>query len=182
MATATLSDLRADARLLGLLLATPIATGLALRLAPGLPELARQLVPLGLQPGPADLGQAFGLIASNLKAVALPLLGALALVASQHQPKTRKQLRAALDVLLGLSVVSNVALLILATAGYGPVRLAPWLPHLPFEFTAMVLALGGYRRARHAEISHHQLAGRAGAAIALVALAAVLETFATPHV
>lgn len=182
MTTLAPLDPRAYARMLFALLLTPLALGVVLHLAPGLAQPAQRLLPLALSPGHASAAQALELLATNLRAAALPLLGSVALVALQQHPQGRGQLRALLDVLVGFNLAANALLLAVAIAGYGPLRLAPWLPHLPVEFTALSIAATAYLRGRTAgAITYCQLSGVAGLVAVLLIVAALLETYATPH-
>jgi hypothetical protein len=175
-------SLRTSARLLGLLLFVPLALGTALHLVPGLPDLARQQQPLALRPDRPATAQAIYLLCENLRALAVPLLCAYALPTTQPRHRRRINLRALLDAFLAFSVAANVAVLTVALAGYGPLRLAPWLPHLPVEFGAMALALSSYLAARRGALRLRHLPVVVGAAALLLAVAAVLETWGTPHV
>jgi hypothetical protein len=173
--------LRTSTQLWALLLFGPLAAGLLIGLAPALAAAGRRLVPLALAPGHPTLSQAAVILAANLRAVALPLLGAVALNAVRARRPRAIDVRALLDVLLGLSVAANALLLALSLGGYGVGRLAPWLPHVPIEFAAMAVALATYLAARRRPVSAAQLAVGAGLSGALLAVAAVLETYGTPH-
>jgi hypothetical protein len=171
----------ASARLLGPLLVAPVVLGALLHLVPGVPAFGRELVPLALRPDHPATSQALALLGANLRAVAIPLLCALALSASQHRPPRIIYLRALLDAVLIFSSAANAGVLTLAIAGYGLVRLAPWLPHLPLELAAMALALSCYLDARRGVLRPRHIAATAAQAAALLSVAAVLETWATPH-
>jgi hypothetical protein len=173
--------LRTSARLLALLLFGPLAAGLLIGLSPALDADARRLVPLALTPGHPTLSQAAAILAANLRVVALPLLGAVALNASRAKPGRAIDVRALLDAFLGFGAVANALLLALSLGGYGLGRLVPWLLHLPVEFAALALALATYLAARRQPLSAAHLAAGAGLSGALLALAAVLETYGTPH-
>src|SRR4051812_47372267 len=106
--------LRTSARLLVFLLLGPLAAGLVIGLAPGLAADARRLVPLALRPEHPTLSQAATILAANLRAVALPLVGAVALSALRARPPRAINVRALLDAFLGFSVAANAAILALS--------------------------------------------------------------------
>src|ERR1700754_474314 len=123
MTTSSPVRLRQCATHLALLLGAPIVLGLTARATPSASAHAREIVPLAFARGGIDAGQVIDLMASNVRVAALPLLGSVALVALQRQPRTWRQLRALLDVLIGLSLTGNAIVLAVAVAGYGPLRL-----------------------------------------------------------
>jgi hypothetical protein len=168
-------------QLLVLLIAVPLTIGLVGHLQPDVAAAARSLSPLALQPSTGNGAQALSIFVHNLRVVALPLLGAAALAGLRFHPGIRDTLRALLDAVLCLSLVGNVTLLALSLAGYGLARLAPWLPHLPVEFAALAIALDVYLRARRpGSLSSRLLLVAAVACGVALALAAVIETYATP--
>jgi hypothetical protein len=89
-------------------------------------------------------------------------------------------LLAAVDTLLLLEVAFNTALVGAALGAYGDRMAAAVLPHGPIEVAAYALALALYLRARRTPVALRHLAAVAAICIAALALAAVLETFATP--
>jgi ABC-type glycerol-3-phosphate transport system permease component len=168
-------------QLLALLIAAPLTIGLLGHLQPSVAAVARSLSPLALQPSTGSGAQALSIFAHNLRVVALPLLGAAALAGLRCRPRVRDTLRGLLDAVICLSLVGNVTLLTLSLAGYGLARLAPWLPHLPVEFAALAIALDVYLTARGGgALSTRLLLVAAGACVVALALAAVIETYATP--
>jgi hypothetical protein len=169
------------ARLLGPLLAIPVVLGALLHLVPGVPAFGRELVPLALRPDHPATSQALALLGANLRAVAIPLFCALALSASRRRPPRIIHLRVLLDAVLIFSSAANAGVLTIAIAGYGLVRLAPWLPHLPVELAAMALALSCYLSTRRGLLRPRHIAAAAAQGAALLSVAAVLETWATPH-
>ncbi len=60
-------------------------------------------------------------------------------------------------------------------------RLLRYLPHLPVEWAALTVAIHAWLIARHKHASARQLARHAVLTLALLAAAASLETWATPH-
>jgi len=65
--------------------------------------------------------------------------------------------------------------------GRWQVRLLRYLPHLPVEWAALTVAIHAWLLARHQHASPRQLASHAVLTLALLAAAAGLETWATPH-
>jgi ABC-type glycerol-3-phosphate transport system permease component len=168
-------------RLLALLITAPLIVGVLGHLLPHVATTARSLSPLPLHPSRGSPAQAFSIFTQNLRVVALPLLGAAALTGLSRHRQSRNMLRALLDAVLSLSLVANLTLLALSLAGYGLERLAPWLPHLPVEFAALAIALDIYLTARRpGALSTRALLGAAALCTAALALAAVIETYATP--
>jgi hypothetical protein len=142
---------------------------------------ARALVPLPLLPSRGTPDQALALLFTNITAAGAPLAGAALLLMLSRSDKSVIFPRALLDAVFGLGAASNAALLTIAISGYGPSRLAPWLPHVPLEFGALALSLALYRRARARETCLRHLALTAGCVLMTVAAAAALETWATPQ-
>ena len=89
-------------------------------------------------------------------------------------------LLAAVDTLLLLEIAFNTALVGAALGAYGNRMVSAVLPHGPIEVAAYALALALYLRARHTPVTLRQVAAVAAICVAALALAAVLETFATP--
>jgi hypothetical protein len=172
--------LRLGAQVLAAALLTPLAIGL-LASAGGAGDWARHELPLGFQPSRARPGDVAALWLHNLRAVALPLLGAAALSGLSRTAGSWRTARALLDALLLVSGAANLLMLAVSIAGYGPVRMARWLPHLPFEFAALAAAVAAYLLARRAPLRAAQLARTAATAVALLGVAAVLETYGVPH-
>lgn len=172
---------RRVAQLLALLIAVPLTIGLVGHLQSDVAAAARSLSPLALQPSTANGAQALSLFVHNLRVVALPLFSAAALSGLRCHLGVRDTLRGLLDAVLCLSLLGNVTLLALSLAGYGLSRLAPWLPHLPVEFAALAIALDVYLTARRpGALSTRLLLVAAVACVVALALAAVIETYATP--
>lgn len=182
MSALPLAPLRTrPAQLLVLLIAVPLTLGVLGHLQPDIAAAARSLSPLALQPSSGSGAHALAIFTHNLRVVALPLLGAAALAGLRCHPQPRDTLRGLLDAVLCLSLVANATLLALSLAGYGLQRLAPWLPHLPVEFAALAIALDVYLTARRpGALSTRALPVAAAVCTVALALAAVLETYATP--
>jgi hypothetical protein len=163
-------------RLVGTLLAL---TGLTLLAAltcatvPGWSSAARHAFAFDLSPQHVDVRDALHVFATNARFV----IGiALAAWLAHHHHR----LAAAVDVLVVAVVVVNVALV---GAAIGAYRLAvlPWLIHLPVEWAAIAAAAADYRRARAGGWSWRDATSTTSVAVGLLAIAAVFETYATPH-
>lgn len=121
--------------------------------------------------GPArEPGAALDVAATNLRLVAACLVAACAV-------RLRPRLRPLLDGVLGGLLALNGIAVGLAAAGYGGRLLASLAAHGPPELAAFALAGGGYLAARAGELSTAELTVVAAAAVTLIAVAAVLETY-----
>lgn len=181
LAPTPLGVARSVAVLLGLLVLAPLVIGAGLHAIPPVAATARSLVPLAMVPSRGTADQALGLFLTNVKAVNIPLAGAALLILLSRSGRPIAFPRALLDVILTLQAASDAALLMVAIAGYGPERLAMWIPHVPLEFGALALSLTLYRRARTSETCLRDLRLPAGGVLAALAAAAALETWATPQ-
>ncbi len=153
-------------------------TALAAALAAGLPgaaELVRDALALDLQPDPQQPSETLTITLTNLRVAALPVLGALAVTHAAHA-------RALFDALLAVVLGLNVALVGAAIGAYGPVRLAPWLMHLPLEWAGLSLPLAAYLHARSRRSTRPSaLLVLLAATTALLAVGALVETLLSPH-
>lgn len=84
----------------------------------------------------------------------------------------------AVDLVVALAALINVALVGLAVGAYGSRMLAALLPHGPFEVCAFCIAGNLFLTARRRSISGREWTTAILASISLLSLAAVLETFA----
>jgi hypothetical protein len=156
-----------SARLLAVLLLPPLALGLLLGLQGDVGAWARHLLPLSFHPRTPTTHRALALYTHNLRVIATPLLGALLLSGLRSRGKNLRGPRALLDAFLGFSALSNAALLTISLTGYGLGRMASWLPHLPFEFGAVAVALTTYLGARRRALPASQLLGAAAICVVL---------------
>lgn len=90
-----------------------------------------------------------------------------------------ERLRTAADVALAVAVAVNAAFIGVTVGAYGGQMVAAMLPHGPLELAAYAVALSLYARARVAPLPVRPALLLAGSALALLALAALAETFAT---
>ena len=86
----------------------------------------------------------------------------------------------ALDALVALQSAFNVCVVGAALGAYGTRMAAAMLPHGPLELAAFALALALYLRARQGPLAPRRLAAVAPACIALLVVAAALETYVVP--
>jgi hypothetical protein len=150
-------------------LALAAATVLLAR-ALGAAAAARGLLGLRFDEPVREPGAALEVAATNLRLLAACLIAAAAV-------RLRSQLRPLLDGILGGLLALNAIIIGLAAAGYGGRLLASLAAHGPPELAAFALAGGGYLTARGGELSTGGFAAIAAAAVALIAVAAVLETY-----
>lgn len=111
----------------------------------------------------------------NIRVAGWPLLFA---AVGTYRVRGRRRLG---DSLLAIFIASNTALVGAAIA-VGGSRIAPYLPHLPVEWAALATATAGWLLASRRALSRRALATLAAAFVALLAIAAALETYAVPHV
>ena len=176
--------------------ATHSITGLALRIA--LPAFAGVLLIAGIVritftgrargwlgysfPGVSPhTSVAVGIFAHNGRAI-LGVFGLLlvAQLASRRPggPSRSQLLILAAGELILAGVIATNALVVGAALGaYGERMVRAMLPHGPVELAAYALALGLYVQGRSRALPAGHLARVAGASVALLALAATLETF-----
>jgi len=121
-----------------------------------------------------DLTTALKTWIHNVRVAGWPLLF---VAIGVHRARWRRQFA---DILLGCSVVLNASLVGAAVAAGGH-RIFPYLPHLPFEWAALATSATGWLLASRSTLSGRQLRALIGCFLLLLALAALLETYAVPH-
>jgi hypothetical protein len=158
---------------LNVALAVVIALGaVTVAALPGLPAALRGALGFRLGPETASLATAISLLTANAKPAGLLLLGALA--------ARDRLIRPIFDVLLAALLATNMALIGAALGAYGP-RLVPWLVHLPVELAALAIPAGTYLHARRARLRPCVLLATAALTGAALLIAALVETYLTPH-
>ncbi|HTT31908.1 MAG TPA: hypothetical protein VMG37_26065, partial [Solirubrobacteraceae bacterium] len=129
---------------------------------------------------PAHLSTALWILANNAQGLAgvLGLLMVAQLAARSPDP-TRAQLalRSAGEVVIAGAIAANVLVIGAAIGGYGTRMLVAMLPHGPVELAAYSLALALYLIGRRRALPAARVAMVACASVALLALAAALETW-----
>lgn len=138
-------------------------------LAPGLAGSTR--------PHPAlsgGVGEAASIAGTNARVLCAPFaLCALGLASSPFGRRTGD--------LAMLALVALNTILVGLALGRWRAELLPYVPQLPVEWAALALATAAWLTGRHGQTSWRRLAALAGATSLLVAYAAALETWWTPH-
>jgi hypothetical protein len=124
---------------------------------------------------PAHLSTAVWILGHNTRGLA-GVLGLL-MVAQLADARAQLALRSAGEVVLAGAIAANVLVIGAAIGGYGTRMLVAMLPHGPVELAAYSLALGLYLRGRRRALPVARMAVVACASVALLALAAALETW-----
>lgn len=84
----------------------------------------------------------------------------------------------AVDIIVPLAALVNVALVGLAVGAYGWRMLGALLPHGPFEVCAYCIAANLFVTARRRPLARREWVAAGAASLVLLAVAALLETFA----
>jgi single-strand DNA-binding protein len=131
----------------------------------------------GTRPHPMitpGLAAAWSIWQSNLRVLAVPFVLAALRFADTALGRTVG------DVIIA-ALTAYSTLTVGLAIGRWQWALIPYLPHLPFEWAALSLAVGAWLRVRQHAVDWLGLAGLGGVIVVLLAGAAVLETWATPH-
>jgi hypothetical protein len=129
---------------------------------------------------PAHLSTALWILAHNARGLAgvLGLLTVAQLAARSSGPaRAQRALRSAGEVVIAGAITANLLVVGAAIGGYGTRMLVAMLPHGPVELAAYSLALALYPSGRRGALPIARIAVVAGASVALLALAAALETW-----
>lgn len=133
---------------------------------------------------PANLDAAVAIFANNARLLAAVFAAVLVAQSPWLSGRDARRgplgaaLLAAVDAVLVLSVAVNTILVGVAVGAYGTRMIAAILPHGPVEFIAFAVALALHLRARRGPLGARHILTTAAACLAVLALAAVLETFA----
>jgi hypothetical protein len=129
---------------------------------------------------PAHVSTAVWILGHNARGLA-GVLGLLmvAQLAARSPDAARAQLvlRSAGEVVIAGAIAANVLVIGSAIGGYGARMLVAMLPHGPVELAAYSLALGLYLSGRRRALPAARMAVVACGSVALLALAAALETW-----
>jgi hypothetical protein len=130
---------------------------------------------------PARLNSAVWIFTNNSREL-LGVLGLLLIAqiaARRNDGPTRAQrlVRAGGELVLAGAITANVLVVGAAVGAYGERMIRAMLPHGLFEVSAYSLALALYLQGRRRPLPALRLAGTIAASVALLALAALLETF-----
>jgi hypothetical protein len=148
------------------------ATAIGIVIASLDPQLAGSTRPHPTLAGsPSD---AVWIVQNNVRVLAVPFL----LVAFGFPQ--RRPYRAAGDLIV-TALVAASTIPVGLELGRWQARLLPYLPQLPFEWTALMLAVHAWIIARPGHLNPRRLAPLAAIVLTLVVCAAGLETWATPH-
>jgi hypothetical protein len=135
----------------------------------------------GVEPRP---GQAAAIFLSNFGLQVVAFVGVLTLRAVRGMRDAREPVgrtliayRTIFDVLLAAPVASSVVVVGAGIGAYGEPMVRALLPHGPVELAAFALTLTLYLDARRVRRPLAQLLAPAAAATALLAAAALLETY-----
>jgi len=132
---------------------------------------------------PAHLSTALWILGHNARGLAGVLgLLVIAQLAARSPGPARAQLvlRSAGEVVLAGAIAANLLVIGAAIGGYGTRMLVAMLPHGPVELAAYSLAVGLYLSGRRRALPAARMAVVASASVALLALAAGLETWVSP--
>ena len=130
---------------------------------------------------PAPPESAVGIFANNsrelLGVLGLLLIAQIAARRSDGPTRAQQLVRAGGELVLAGAIAANVLVVGAAVGVYGERMVRAMLPHGPFEVAAYSLALTLYLQGRRRPLPAARLAGTIAASVALLALAALLETY-----
>lgn len=161
----------ASGALCGLATVTLIAGAAETVRLTGAEEQARHLLQFGFDGVPRSPWQMASIALHNAKFVVGAIVGAAVV------PHTSRRVRLAFDVLLSSVLVINGSAIGIAIGAYGTRVLPILAPHLPLEIAATSAAGGVYVRSRTAPVAGTALTVVALGSVALLILAAALETY-----
>jgi len=160
------------------LTAAALLTAVVVRLA--LAAQARRWLGYRFPGVPAHLSTTVWILAHNARGLAgvLGLLTVAQLAARSPGPaRAQLVLRSAGEVVIAGAITANLLVIGAAIGGYGTRMLVAMLPHGPVELAAYSLALALYLIGRRRALPAARVAVVACASVALLALAAALETW-----
>jgi hypothetical protein len=121
-----------------------------------------------------SLGDAIAILQNNLRVLAAPLLLCLL-----KFPASRLGRRAGDLLILGLAAANAIPVGL--ELGRWHTKMLPYLPQLPLEWAALTVAITAWLAARQGHMPARQLAVLGTATALLLAGAASIETWCTPH-
>jgi hypothetical protein len=136
---------------------------------------------------PARIGTAVTIFLNNMKLVALAGVAAVAVQARASgrlphgltiSPNALKWLSRASKIALGMSAIINITIVGIAVGAYGTRMCIAMLPHGPVELSAYCVSIRFYLVAGRRPLLRRDWLLAGGLAVGLLALAALLETFA----
>jgi hypothetical protein len=131
----------------------------------------------GTRPHPAltgSLADAGSILQNNVRVLAAPFL-----LVALGMPQSRLGRRVGDVTVAALTAASTISVGL--ELGRWGTLLLPYLPQLPLEWTALTLAADAWIVARSGRITVRRLASCGAIVLGLLACAAALETWATPH-
>jgi hypothetical protein len=150
----------------------------------GFAPAARRSLDYGFAGVPPRLGEALAILGNNAR-IGASVASAIVIVQAARLERTDRTLgrlgrllRGACDVALAVAIVVNAATVGEAVGAYGSRMLVAMLPHGPIELAGYALAVALYLRARERLLGWGVTLRLASWSLALLALAALLETFA----
>ena len=171
------------ARLAILIGALAIAAGIALAVivAVAAPVQARDWLGFTFPGVAAQPAVAVGIFAHNLRALSgVFVLLILARLAPRAPDKRTARLAVRVgELLLAGAITANIVVVGAALGAYRERMMLALMPHGPVELAAYSLALALYRQDRRRNLPAAYVATAGAASVALLALAAVLETWVT---
>jgi hypothetical protein len=180
-----LAERNALARLTAMVGATATAGSMlvagAVRLAMGAP--VRERLGYTFRGVPARPDVAIGIFAHNLRAI-LGVFGLLLVAQITERTPAGPGRAQRVTIMVGEIILvgvasANVLVLGAAVGAYGPRMVRAVLPHGPIELASYSLVLGLYLQGRRRALPGDHVAKVAAISVALLALAAGLETFVT---
>lgn len=165
-------ELPAAGRATAALLLATMAVAALIAAVPGAPAQLRDAFAFSLKPGRGgSADEAVTYFVTNARVVGALLLAAWA--------RSRIAAGVLLDAPVAVVVAGNVVFVGMALGAYGS-SAAPWLLHLPLEWATLGLASSAFVAGRTRPLSMRGTAATGGTASLLLAVAAVLEAWATP--
>lgn len=144
----------------------------------------RDALDFGFGGVPRTLGEAGAVFLHNARLMGAVAAGVLVVQAPRFERADGSLgrggtfLRTVADIVLALAVAVNAAVVGAALGAYGERMWRAVLPHAPLELAAYACALALYLRARDARLAPRPALTLAASALALLALAALVEVFA----
>ena len=130
---------------------------------------------------PARLNSAVWIFANNgrelLGVLGLLLIAQLAARRSDGPTRAQRLVRTGGEAILAIAIAANGVVIGAAVGAYGERMMRAMLPHGPVEVAAYTLALALYLQGRRRPLPAWRLASTIAASVALLAGAALLETF-----
>jgi len=130
---------------------------------------------------PARVNSAVWIFTNNarelLGVLGLLLIAQLAARGTGGPTRAQQLVRTGGELVVAGAVAANVLLVGAAVGAYGERMVRAMLPHGPVEVAAYALALALYLQGRRRPLAAARLAGTIAASVALLGVAALLETF-----